>query len=77
MPYHSTTAPNDTSSQVIHTLLEYDNLIELFGDNEYLVVGFEAASDETDIFNADTVTRDCNSETFSLDKRRCHSSELT
>jgi hypothetical protein len=62
---------------VIHTLLEYDNLIELFGDNEYLVVGFEAASDETDIFNADTVIRDCNSKTFSLDRRRCHSSELT
>ena len=37
------------------TLLEYDNLIELFGDNEYLVVGFEAASHETDIFNADTL----------------------
>ena len=36
-------------------LLEYDNLIELFGDNEYLVVGFEAASSETDIFNADTL----------------------
>jgi len=62
---------------VIHTLLEYDNLIELFGDNEYLVVGFEAASDETDIFNADTAIRNCNSEKFWLDRRRCHSSELT
>lgn len=37
------------------TLLEYDNLIELFGDNEYLIVGFEASSSETDIFNADTL----------------------
>ncbi len=37
------------------TLLEYDNLIELFGDNEYLIVGFEAAPTETDIFNADTL----------------------
>ncbi|MFT7472763.1 MAG: putative RND superfamily exporter protein, partial [Kiritimatiellia bacterium] len=37
------------------TLLEYDNLIELFGDNEYLIVGFEAVSSETDIFNADTL----------------------
>lgn len=36
-------------------LLEYDNLIELFGDNEYLIVGFEAASSATDIFNADTL----------------------
>ena len=42
-------------------LLEYDSMLELFGDNEYLVVGFEAPSDETGIFNADTVTRDCNS----------------
>ena len=37
------------------TLLEYDNLIELFGDNEYLIVGFEAAPGESDIFNADTL----------------------
>lgn len=37
------------------TLLEYDNLIELFGDNEYLIVGFEATADEADIFNADTL----------------------
>jgi predicted RND superfamily exporter protein len=36
-------------------LLEYDNLIELFGDNEYLIVGFEAAPGESDIFNADTL----------------------
>ena len=36
-------------------LLEYDNLIELFGDNEYLIVGFEATSNEIDIFNADTL----------------------
>ncbi|MBL4580326.1 MAG: MMPL family transporter [Gammaproteobacteria bacterium] len=36
-------------------LIEYDNLIELFGDNEYLIVGFEAASHETDIFNPDTL----------------------
>lgn len=37
------------------TLLEYDNLIELFGDNEYLIVGFEATEGETDIFNPDTL----------------------
>ena len=37
------------------TALEYDNLIELFGDNEYLIVGFEATSSESDIFNADTL----------------------
>ncbi|MEX0964609.1 MAG: MMPL family transporter [Pseudohongiellaceae bacterium] len=37
------------------TLLEYDNLIELFGDNEYLIVGFEAAPSVPDIFNADTL----------------------
>lgn len=36
-------------------LVEYDNLIELFGDNEYLIVGFEASASETDIFNADTL----------------------
>tara|TARA_B110000858_G_scaffold89711_1_gene103726 strand:+ start:41104 stop:43305 length:2202 start_codon:yes stop_codon:yes gene_type:complete len=41
--------------QVIHTLLEYDNLIDLFGDNEYLIVGFESTPSETDIFNADTL----------------------
>ena len=37
------------------TALEYDNLIELFGDNEYLIVGFEATPSESDIFNADTL----------------------
>ena len=37
------------------TLVEYDNLIDLFGDNEYLIVGFEATPSETDIFNADTL----------------------
>ena len=36
-------------------LAEYDNLIDLFGDNEYLIVGFEATSDEPDIFNTDTL----------------------
>lgn len=36
-------------------LLEYDKLIEYFGDNEYLIVGFEAADSEEDIFNADTL----------------------
>jgi uncharacterized protein len=36
-------------------LLEYDNLIELFGDNEYLIVGFEASSTEDDVFNTDTL----------------------
>lgn len=37
------------------TLLEYDELIELFGDNEYLIVGFEAAPGEADVFNAETL----------------------
>ncbi len=37
------------------TLLEYDNLIDLFGDNEYLIVGFEATATETDVLNADTL----------------------
>jgi uncharacterized protein len=37
------------------TLIEYNNLIDLFGDNEYLIVGFEATSAESDIFNADTL----------------------
>lgn len=36
-------------------LIEYDNLIELFGDNEYLIVGFEAAPGAADIFTADTL----------------------
>ncbi len=36
-------------------LIEYDILIDLFGDNEYLVVGFEAAEGVDDIFNADTL----------------------
>jgi len=37
------------------TQLEYDSLIELFGDNEYLVVGFESTASEADVFNADTL----------------------
>jgi len=36
-------------------LIEYDNLTEVFGDNEYLIVGFEAAPGTPDIFNADTL----------------------
>lgn len=36
-------------------LIEYDNLIELFGDNEYLIVGFEAAPGADDIFTPDTL----------------------
>jgi uncharacterized protein len=36
-------------------LIDYDNLIELFGDNEYLIVGFEAAPGTADIFSADTL----------------------
>ena len=34
------------------TLAEYDRLLDLFGDNEYLVVGFEASGDSADIFSA-------------------------
>jgi hypothetical protein len=37
-------------------LLEYDNLIELFGDNEYLIVGFEVAEGVSDVFNEDILT---------------------
>lgn len=37
------------------TLIEYSNLLELFGDNEYLIVGFEASPNEDDIFNPDTL----------------------
>lgn len=36
-------------------LTDYDRLIELFGDNEYLIVGIEAAADSNDIFTADTL----------------------
>ena len=36
-------------------LLEYENLIDVFGDNEYLIVGFEATPGTPDIFNADTL----------------------
>lgn len=37
------------------TLAEYDRLLELFGDNEYLVVGFEASGDAADVFSPDTL----------------------
>lgn len=37
------------------TLAEYDRLLELFGDNEYLVVGFEASDTAEDIFTSDTL----------------------
>jgi predicted RND superfamily exporter protein len=37
------------------TLIEYSNLLELFGDNEYLIVGFEASPNEEDVFNPDTL----------------------
>lgn len=37
------------------TLAEYDRLLELFGDNEYLVVGFEASGNANDVFSADTL----------------------
>ena len=37
------------------TLLEYDNLIDLFGDNEYLIVGFEATETSPDIFQPQTL----------------------
>lgn len=36
-------------------LVDYDKLIDLFGDNEYLIVGFEAAPGAADIFTADTL----------------------
>lgn len=38
------------------TLAEYDRLLELFGDNEYLLVGFEASANANDVFTADTLT---------------------
>lgn len=36
------------------TLEEYDQLLDLFGDNEYLIIGIEAAPDR-DIFDADAL----------------------
>lgn len=36
-------------------LVEYDKLVELFGDNEYLIVGFEATAGVDDIFQAETL----------------------
>lgn len=53
------TIPTDNSSQRFFiegdpALADFDNLIELFGDNEFLIVGFEATN-TTDIFNADTL----------------------
>lgn len=37
------------------TLLEYDKLTDLFGDNEYLIVGFEAIGAAPDIFQPETL----------------------
>ena len=37
------------------TLLDYDRLLELFGDNEYLIIGIEATGDAEDIFTEDAV----------------------
>ncbi|MFK7864565.1 MAG: RND family transporter [Pseudohongiellaceae bacterium] len=37
------------------TLVEFDKLEEYFGDSEYLLVGFEAASGVDDVFQADTL----------------------
>ncbi len=37
------------------TLVEYDRLNELFGDNEYLIVGFEASAESEDIFQPETL----------------------
>ena len=48
---------NSTSRYFIDgdpTLEEYDTLLDLFGDNEYLIVGIEAAPD-SDIFTADAL----------------------
>ncbi len=38
------------------TLEDYDRLIELFGDNEYFLIGFEAASGQEDVFHPDTLS---------------------
>ncbi len=37
------------------TIADYDRLLELFGDNEYLVIGFEASASAADIFAEDTL----------------------
>ena len=37
------------------TIADYDRLLELFGDNEYLVIGFEASASAEDIFAEDTL----------------------
>ncbi|MDD9890351.1 MAG: hypothetical protein OXU66_07870 [Gammaproteobacteria bacterium] len=37
------------------TLLEYDRLLDLFGDNEYLIVGVEATGDADDVFTEEAL----------------------
>jgi len=37
------------------TLLQYDRLLDLFGDNEYLIVGVEATGDAEDVFTEDAL----------------------
>ena len=37
------------------TLEEYDTLLDLFGDNEYLIVGIEAAGEAADIFTPQAI----------------------
>ena len=56
----SPTIPFDNSTERYFVagdpaIVEYDTLNELFGDNEYLIVGFEAATIEADIFSPDTL----------------------
>lgn len=36
-------------------LIAFDNLLDNFGDTEYLVVGVEARDNDIDVFNADTI----------------------
>lgn len=36
-------------------LVAFDNLLENFGDTEYLIVGIEARANDTDVFNAPTI----------------------
>jgi len=49
---------NSTSRYFVEgdpTIEDYDRLLDLFGDNEYLIVGFEAAGNSEDIFQDETL----------------------
>jgi predicted RND superfamily exporter protein len=54
------TTPYDNSTERYFvdgdpTIQDYDRLLDLFGDNEYLVIGFEAADEQADVLTPDTL----------------------